>query len=210
MKGKISPLFFALILAAGCSSLLTSSTPPQNYYQIEYDPSKVACAKSFGRAVKVWDFSTSSPYNRPEMVVFEADRRVLYSSAHQWVARPGTLVAESLLRDLDLGSLFPQAVGADSPVVAPLELSGRVLVFGWEKRGPQFKAVFQVEVTLTDTEDGGKLLFRRDYRFESKPFNENSASQFAQAMSGLIKDFSTNFRLDLCATLTGSHGDRRP
>ena len=204
MKRAFCVLLFSLILGAGCSSLLISSASPPTYYQIEYAPSEAKCSKTFGGAVKVWDFSTSSPYDRPEMVVLEGGRQVLYSDAHQWVSRPGTMVAQSLIRDLDLDSLFPQAVGANSPVVAPLELSGRVLVFGWEKRGDQFKAVFQAEVSLTEAGGSGKILFKESYRFESKPLKSNTPSEFARAMSGLVKGFSTSLRRALCSTLTGS------
>jgi ABC-type uncharacterized transport system auxiliary subunit len=206
MKQAFCSLVFTLILGLGCSSILTSSSAPPAYYQIQYAPSSVGCSKTFGRSVRVWDFSNSSPYNRNEMVVLEGERQVLYSNADQWIAKPGTMIGQSLIRDLDSSPLFPHAVGPDSPVFAPLELSGRVLVFCWQKKGAEFKAVFQVEVILTEARGSAKILFKQNYKYESKPFEKNDPSEFALAMSGLINDFSKNLRRDLCSTLTEPFG----
>ena len=204
MKRACCALAFSLILGAGCSSLLMSTTSPPTYYQIEYTPSGGMCSKTFGEAVKVWDFSTATPYDRDDMVVLEGERQVLYSSGQQWVARPGTMIAQSLIRDLDFDPLFLQAIGPNSPVVAPLELSGRVLVFAWEKTGVEYRAVFQVEVSLMESRGPGEILFSRDYRFESDTTKNNTPSAFARAMSVLANDFSKNLRRDLCSKVTES------
>jgi ABC-type uncharacterized transport system auxiliary subunit len=198
MTRKLGLVLTATVFLTACSSLLLSTTAPPVYYQLQYAPEEVECARGFDQGVRVWDFSTAHPFDRTDMVVVKGRGEVLYSSSYQWVANPGTMVAQDLLRDLTLGALFPQVVSGESPLTVPLELTGRVFVFGWEKSGPQARAVLQVEVSLTDT-TAQKVLFRRTYTLESQPFKEDTSSEFARAMDGLAGEFSGRLRRDLCS-----------
>jgi len=182
---------------AGCSSIFPRSAPPV-YYQLEYPPPVVHCRQAFTKGLRVWQFTSSSPYRRTEMVVLKPDGKVLFSSAFQWVANPGTMVAESLQHDLTAGRLFPQVVSANDPAAAPLELSGRVFVFAWERAGTVSRAALQVEVSLVDTEEPRQVVFRREYDLCSQPFADNSSHAFARAMSELMREFSARFQQDLC------------
>jgi ABC-type uncharacterized transport system auxiliary subunit len=193
-----------LSFTAGCSSLLVSSSAPPVYYQLEYAPAETDCAREFHEGVRVWEFTTSSPFNRPQMVVIEKEGEVLYSSAYQWVANPGTMVAQCLLRDLNRGALFAQAVSPDSPVSVPLELTGHIFVFAWDKNESEVRAELQVQVTLVRSAKPGKILFRQNYSLKSEPFVKNTAADFAQAMSRLVDDFSKRLRRDLCDNLAGN------
>jgi hypothetical protein len=116
-------------------------------------------------------------------------------------------VAESLQHDLTSSRLFPQVVSANDPAAAPLELSGRVFVFAWERAGTVSRAALQVEVSLVDTEEPRQVVFRREYDLRSQPLTENSSSAFARAMSGLMRDFSARLQQDLCMT-TSSHSSK--
>jgi ABC-type uncharacterized transport system auxiliary subunit len=188
----------------GCVSFHLPSAAPPVYYQLDYQPVAVHCSQIFKKGVRVWKFATSSPYGRTEMVVQKPQGKVLFSSAFQWVASPGTLLADSLLRDLSLSRLFPQAVSANDPAHAPLELSGHIFVFAWERYGTSSRAVLQVEVSLVDTESPRRVIFRREYDLRSEPFVEDTSAAFAQAMSSLVAEFSTKFQQDLCGSLVTS------
>jgi ABC-type uncharacterized transport system auxiliary subunit len=194
-------LGLAALWAAGCGGALFPKAKPPVYYQLDYQPAPVHCRQAFPKGVRVWKFTDSSPYRRTEMVVLEPQGKVAFSSAFQWVANPGTLVADSLQRDLTLSRLFPQVVSANDPAAAPLELSGHVFVFAWERAGAVSRAALQVEVSLIDTEAPRRVLFRRGYDLTSPPLGEDSSSAFASAMSEVMRQFSEKFRQDLCTAI---------
>jgi ABC-type uncharacterized transport system auxiliary subunit len=200
-------LMVVLSFSAACSSLLVSSTAPPTYYRLEYTPSKVDCSREYHEGVRIWDFTTSSPFNRPEMVVIKKSEEVLYSSSYQWVAMPGSMVAQCLLRDLNYSSLFTQVVSPDSPVTVPLEMTGHIFVFAWDRKESDVRAELQAQVTLTNRANSDKILFRKNYRLNSDPFKKNTAADFARVMSGLVYDFSQKLQRDLCDNLVAGKQD---
>ena len=189
---------------AGCVSFHLPSAAPPVYYQLDYQPPGVHCPRAFNKGVRVWKFTTSSPYDRTEMVVLKPEGQVMFSSAFQWVASPGTLVSESLLRDLAQTKLFPRVVGANDPANTPLELSGHVFVFGWERSGATSRAVLQVSLSLVDTTAPRRVILRREYSLRSEAWGDDSSAAFARAMSGLVAQFSADFQHDLCNCLSNS------
>jgi ABC-type uncharacterized transport system auxiliary subunit len=192
-------------LLAGCASLIFPTGKAPVYYQLDYRSPTMRCSRAFPQGVRVWKFATSSPYDRTEMVVLQPDGQVRFSGGFQWVAKPGTLVAESLQRDLTCSSLFPQVVSPDNPTVVPLELTGHVFVYAWERGGLASWAVLSVEVSLINSRTPRKVIFRREYSLKSGPFVEDTSAAFARAMSALVREFSERFQRDLCATRTTSH-----
>ena len=191
-------LMLTLIPVAGCSSLLLPKSPPPVYYRLEYKSVGVKCAKSFTGGLRVWDFITSSPFDQSDMVVIDHGQQVSFSGSFQWITSPGTMVAESLLRDLNEGSLFPQVVSGDSPIEVPLALTGHVFTFAWMRQGSTARAMLQVEVSLSATGPTNRLIFRRIYELISVPFTEDTAAAFARAMSGIVSQFSQQLQRDLC------------
>lgn len=189
------------VVLLGCVSFSLPKAAAPVYYQLDYQHAPVHCSRSFQKGVRVWKFSSSSPYGRTEMAVLNPDGNVEFSQAFQWVAGPGTLVSESLLKDLTLSSLFPQVVSANDPTNVPLELSGHVFVFAWERTGSVSRAALQVEVSLIDSDAPRQVIFRRSYDLTSGPFVGNTSAAFATAMSGLVQEFSRKFQQDLCAAL---------
>jgi ABC-type uncharacterized transport system auxiliary subunit len=197
----------AAILLPGCSSLIVSSTPPPVYYQLDYAPPEVSCGMSFREGVRVRQFTASSPFDRAAMVVTKPKGEVLYSNAFQWVSPPGTLVAESLLRDLNQGDLFPQAVSGADTTVVPLELTGHVFAFAWQRTGSAAYPVLKAEVSLTGGQPTGRVVFRKNYRLQGKALGSDDAEAFAGGMSALVRDFSERLQQDLCNSLGEIRGD---
>jgi ABC-type uncharacterized transport system auxiliary subunit len=132
------------------------------------------------------------------MTVLEPGSEVAFSGANRWVSPPGTLIAESLIRDLTLDETFPQVVSDESPVTVPYEITGRVFEFGWRKEKASGKAVLKAEVCLVRRTGTPEVILRRVYEVESEPFGENSAASFASAMSEAVGRFSRDVRLSLC------------
>ena len=201
--GRIWPLFWVgLFCLTGCISFHLPKAAAPIYYQLDYRPTTPHCRQAFKKALRVWSFTSSSPYKGTQMVVQKPQGQVSYSSAFQWVAAPGILVSQSLLRDLNRSRLFPQVLSANNAGQAPLELSGHVFLFAWERTGAASRAALQVEVSLVDTAKPKRVIFRKEYDLRSQPFVEDSSSAFARAMSMLMAQFSEKFQQDLCHSLS--------
>lgn len=192
-------LSLALLLPAGCSSLITSKVPAPVYYQPEYKATPVPCKVSFNQGLRVWKFSTASPYDQTDMVVTLPQGKAQFSGTYQWVASPGSMVAQDLARDLSAGDLFPLVVIGNNPIEVPLELTGRVYRFAWMKKGKTARAELEVEMSLVDS-DAHEVLFHQIYNFQGASFatGADDSAQFAKAMGALIGRLSEQFRRDLC------------
>lgn len=189
----------AAIVVTGCASILPKA-PPQTFYDVEYHPEPLDCAEAYPAPVEVWNFTAVAPYDRPEMVVTDGGE-VSFSRGHQWVDRPGVLVAQRLTRDLGADRLFPLAVSPRDPEGAPLELSGTLYRFDWQREGKSARAVVQADVVLRRTRGHPEVLLHRRYEASSEPQEAaDDAAAFARAMSGVVARLSTRVRRDLCAT----------
>jgi ABC-type uncharacterized transport system auxiliary subunit len=196
-------LWLLLPLLMGCVSFHIPTSAPPVYYQLDYEPPRVHCSGAFNQGLRVWRFTSSSPYGRSDMIVLEPNGQTQFSSSFQWVATPGTLVADSLMRDLSRSRLFPQVVSANDPATVPLELSGHVFVFALERHGKICRAALQVEMSLVDLGKPRRVILRREYDLRSPPFIENTSAVFAQAMGSLMRECSEKFQRDLCAARSG-------
>ena len=193
----LSPLL--ILLLSGCSSLLTTRLAAPVYYQLDYAPAPVACGHSFADGVRVMDFTTATPFDRPEMVATGRGGKVRYSSGFQWVDTPGRMLAEDLERDLSAGSLFPLVAGGNTSLNLPLELTGRVFRFAWLKQGEDFRAELRVEVRLLATGPPLRVLFHRTYELKGPVRRKGGSALFAAGMSALTGRLSEQLRRDLCA-----------
>ena len=196
--------FLGLLLPGlmGCVSFHLPTSAPPVYYQLDYQSPSVHCPCPFAEGLRVWKFTSSSPYGRTDMVVLKPDGQIQFSSTFQWIAPPGTMVAEKLLRDLTMNRLFPQVVSSNDPATVPLELSGHVFLFASERSGAISRAALHVEVSLIDNTKPRKVILHREYDLRSAPFMENTSAAFARAMSTVMRELSERFQRDLCSTLT--------
>lgn len=200
MTARISRLFVLGAAAAltACSSLLVKSTPAPVYYQLHYEPLAVSCSKHFSKGIRIANFVTSTPYNRTDMVVVEKGQQVNFSDRYQWVAAPGTLLADALVRDLSGSKLFPQVVSSASGIDLPYELTGNIFTFAWEKRDSAYRAVLDIEISVIEASGHRRVILGKKYHFQSVPVAQNSSENFASAMSSVVRDFSQALLEDLC------------
>ena len=201
--GRLPLLFLLLLPLSGCSSLLTTRLPAPVYYQLDYTPAPLACPQSFSGGLRVSDFATAIPFDRPEMVAIRPAGEVRFSIAFQWIDTPGRMLAGTIERDLSAGTLFPAVFGAGAPVSVPLELTGRVMRFGWLQQGGNSRGVLQVEVSLIAAGASPRVLFHSGYDLQGPPQGQNRPALFAESMSGLAGRFSQQLRRDLCAAAGG-------
>ncbi len=189
----------SVILLASCMGSLGSSAPPR-YFEVDYSPHTPPCAGSAATgSVRVWPFSASPPFDREEMIVLDSSHRVRLSPQYRWITNPGAMTADRLLRDLAKSSLFTGAVNSQSPFDTDLELGGHVFRFAWEEKDGSSRAVLDVEVSLWRDKLEPDILFRRQYHFASRPFEEGSPEGLAEAMGDLMRQLSSQVMEDLCA-----------
>jgi len=194
-------LWLLLPLLAGCVSFHLPTSAPPVYYQLDYESPRVPCPGACNEGLRVWKFTSSSPYGRTDMIVVKPDGQIQSSSNFQWIASPGTMVAEKLLRDLTQNRMFPLVVSANDPTTVPLELTGHIFLFALERYGAISRAALQVEVSLIDNRKPRRVILHRQYNFRSSPFSSQNSAAFARAMSDLMREFSEKFQRDLCSTL---------
>jgi ABC-type uncharacterized transport system auxiliary subunit len=192
-------LILAYLSLTGCSSLIFPSSSPPVYYQLDTGPTTVHCPKPFHESIRLWKFGAASPYDRREMIVVRNGREVSISRDFQWVAAPSAMLGDILYRDLSMGGLFTQVVTANDPVNVPLDMTGRILVFAWEREGDTSRAVLQFQVSVTGKVAGSGALFHKNYLLKSEPVRgEGSSQDFTRAMSKLVGEASMRLRSDLC------------
>lgn len=191
----LAALLAAVLLAGGCAGSLISEERAPVDYRIDYASPHVAVSAGFNRGLRVWRFSAARPYDGRNMVVLSGDGQASSSSRFRWIAPPGSLLADRLARDLEAGGLFPHVVAAAAPDPAPLELSGHVDTFAWQQQRDKGRAVLELRLTLSDA--GKKVLFQKRYHLESEPADAYSPGAFAAAMSGLVREASGRLQRDL-------------
>ena len=194
---------FLLFGPTACMGSLSTKHPP-DYYGLDYPVQAADCGRNEQGGLRVWSFTASAPFNRAEMVITDPSRQVRYSAKHQWVAPPGEMIADVLLRDLSRNSMFSKTVSAGDPFIAQNEMSGHIFRFGWEELNSQGRAILEVEVSLWREKPKRAVLFRKHYRLESEPLAELSPEAFARTMSGLVQRLSMQFQQDICTIPSGS------
>ena len=188
-----------VLLIVGCSSMLFKKTPAPLYYQLTYTAKPVSCSASFHKGLRIWDFNGDNPYDQSQMVVEESDGKTLYSTEFQWVAEPGKLVAQSLLRDMSTSAIFPRVAGESEAGTYDMNLTGRVFQFVLKRSGESDRAVLQVTVSLSEKGTTPRVLLRKTYTLKSRALTNDDSAAFADAMSELMSEFSDHLREDLCA-----------
>jgi ABC-type uncharacterized transport system auxiliary subunit len=198
-----------VLLASGCSSVI-SKPAPSSLYLLHYAPQMLECHQGTAQTVRVWPLEAAAPYDQEAMVVLSNATKVEYSAQHRWVAQPGQLVANWLIRDLSQDRLFAEVLGFSEPVTAHWGLGGRLFAFAWKRLGDRSQAILDLEMTLMENPPGlqRNILFRKHYQLASEPTSNSSAEGFAQAMSALAREFSAQLRNDLCAVLAGNQSSK--
>ncbi len=185
-----------MFIFSGCGAFSVSHPP--EYYQIDYPFQPLECAKPFSGAVRVWSFSATAPFDREQMIVVTPSQSVRCSSNYHWVATPGNMLADKLIRDLALGIVFEDTVPVGNPIPPTYMISGQIYKFALEENGPSPCATLNVEVSLWQENPVRKVLFRKNFHYKSAPLTGPDPKIFASAMSKLVAQLSLDLRSDLC------------
>jgi ABC-type uncharacterized transport system auxiliary subunit len=197
--GALAWLLAALAMVTGCAGMFARPAP-SSLFQLEYTPRPGACRTSFPASVRVWPLEASSPYDQEAMVVLSDAARVRYSSQYSWVAQPGKLVADWLLRDLSQSQLFPSVMTSGESFPSSYDLGGRLFAFSWQRRGDRWEAVLDAEITLVENRSGQprQVVLRKPYRLVSEPVPEHDPEAFSRTMSAVVGELSSKLQNELC------------
>ncbi len=204
MNYRSAGLLAALLLGLTACLSFTSSSPPPSYFQLSYALDPIGGGRLFDDTLRVWDLKELSPYDRQEMVVVDTPVKVDFSRRNRWVARPGHMVAQMLIRDLSRSSMFARLVTPLDPNPAPFQLGGHLFEFAREGAGSSCHAVIDAEIVFWRESPKRKVLLHKHYHFESPGESGDNPDLFAAGMSDAMRRFSSRLRDDIRATRTDS------
>ncbi len=196
----IAGVIFMVGTLGACGTLFEKPAPSA-FYQLAFSPQSVACASSLPASVRVSSLDAVPPYDQESMVVLANGGRVRYSSQYLWVAQPGKMVADWLVRDLSRTQVFPSVMVSGETVADRYDLGGRLFAFAWQSEHDRWQAVLDAEITLVANPPGQsrQILLRKAYRMVSEPVAEHGPEAFVQGMSKVMGQFSAALQRDLCA-----------
>jgi len=202
---RSSLIILAAVMTWGCAGSIIPKSPPMYYHQLNYSYHNVAphCSTFQNKIIKVWEFHAISPFDSTEMVVESNNTQVLVSKSHQWIDRPGVLLAEWLRKDIDRDGMFSGAyetIEAGGNLIG-MELSGVVERWSWVKTEKGYIASMEVTLTVWQRQPTASILFKKHYKLESQPSSINDPEAFAKAMTELVAKLSHRFRKELYETL---------
>ncbi|MHC1729888.1 MAG: hypothetical protein AB9866_28460 [Syntrophobacteraceae bacterium] len=138
------------------------------------------------------------------MIAIAPKQKVRFSSTYKWVSPPGNMVADKLMRDLSLGTVFEDAVPVGNPMPAGYELSGQIYRFALEENGSPPRTVLDLEVSLWREKPVRIVLFRKHFHYQSASLRESDPNKFSKAISSLVSRLSTDLRNALCDLIPDS------
>ncbi len=197
---KLWVLILGTLVLSGCSGLFSKSVAP-DYYQIDYPFQSSPCAEPFPGAVRIWPFSAPAPFDSEQMIMISPTLQVRSSSHYKWVDPAGNMIADNLMRDLSLGTVFEDTVPVGNPMPAAYQISGQIYRFALEENGPSRHALLDLEISLWQEKPARTVLFRKHFHYRSPPLSATGPEEFAAAMAGLVSQLSTDLRNDLCAII---------
>ncbi|MGA7829143.1 MAG: hypothetical protein WCA04_15905 [Geobacteraceae bacterium] len=199
MKSAAILALFAVLMLPGCSSLVFPTSSPPVYYGLDYLPEANPCGKHLEQGLRIWSFGAASPYDRREMIVKEDGGKISFSRDFQWVAPPGILLSDCLLRDIREHGPFLPVVSDHDPVPVSFDMTGRILTFAWERSENVSRAVLDLEVSVTPGQSSQGASFFQRYTLRSAPVEgEGTSEDFARAMGLLTSQASRKIGQDLC------------
>lgn len=189
---------FSGVILAGCAGALLPKSPPMQYHQLDYAYKKVdvPCRALSNRIIKVWPFHATSPFDSSEMVVEDGKLNVMLSRTHQWIDKPGALIAEWIRKDIDRDGVFAGAFETiEVSREVGMELSGVVEKWSLVKSADSYSAKMAVTITVWQKQPRPEIIFKKHFALEEPVHGSTRDPEaFAQAMSKLASRISEDLR----------------
>lgn len=199
-----SLLILATFLFAGCIDRGKPSPMIENY-SFEYPSPTFAGLPPLNLTVKVERFSVAKAYNTLSMVFRPEPYKLDAYGSHRWIANPGDMVSDYLLRDLRNSGLFQAVFSFRDYEDARFVIQGGVEEFLEADDGERGNAVLSLSVTLTDTSHPSfpnRLVYQKKYSF-SEPLADRTPAGLAGSMSKVMAKASVRIIQDVYQAVGG-------
>ncbi len=197
---RATPVLFLLVsvMTAGCG-VGGNRTQVVKQYLLEYPPPVVEGLVQKEETIKVYRFSVAQAFNMSSMIYREGPFEFQTDPYNSWMANPGQMVSDYLVRDLRKGGLFRAVFSYNDIEDTRYTLGGVIEEFVGlgDKEGA--KAGLAANVTFLDTAQKQLpqcVIFQRQYQFV-EPLTKKDPAGFAEAMSRAMERFSRQLITDL-------------
>ena len=197
-------IFLALSLSLGACGMPSREIPRFYYYTVDYGHNAVevkGCAKA---TVKVKTVRSPSPYDTTRMVYRTNPYQFEPSIYHLWVARPGDMLADLLVRYLTQSGSFSHVYGPYDTQNSDYELELFLEEFDCRTYGSRPLAVIKMTAILDQSAggmSGEATVMKKTYSSELSCSSTN-AKDVAFAMSAGIKDIFSRLIQDVCKAIS--------
>lgn len=198
------PLMAIILLCAGCLERGKPS-PMIEHYSFEYASPAFTGLSPLNQTVKVERFSVAKAYNTISMVFRPEPYKLDAYGSHRWIANPGDMVSDYLLRDLRNSGLFQAVFSFRDYEDARFVIQGGVEEFLETDVGEQRNAVLTITVTLTDASYPSfpnRLVSQKKYSF-SEPIADRTPAGLAGSMSRGMEKASARIIQDVYRAVGG-------
>ena len=192
-----SALVGVALLLFGCSAI--EQQPPPRQYFPEYSASIPRSLSAVDATIRVEPFCAARTYDTTDMIYrpkpFQRDAYV-YS---RWSARPGSMIADSIVRDLVASGLFKAVFTSCDVERADYILRGNVEEFLETYGDEGSAAILTVFATLENAEiknSAGAVVFQKKYSLRA-PVRGKNAEGFASGMGAAMEQFSNLLIADI-------------
>jgi ABC-type uncharacterized transport system auxiliary subunit len=141
------------LIGGGCFG----STPQPVNYSLEPPATRPLESRPQPTTLLVHRFDAALAVDRVELVYRPKGHELRYYALHRWVARPGRMVGEAIVRHLDEAHLFSTVTSRQTEGRADFELRGVVLAMEELSDGP-WQARLAIRMTMSEI-DTGKVVW---------------------------------------------------
>lgn len=191
-------LSFAML--CGCMGSFIPKSPPFQYHQLDYSYQKIdaPCKNLSSRILKIWPFHATTPFDGLEMVVEENKINLALSRTHQWIDKPGALLAEWIRKDIDRDGMFAGAFESiEISEETGMELGGVVERWSLVRADGSYSAKMETTITVWQKKPTRAIIFKKHYALEEPVGLFKDPDAFVRAMSRLATKISEDFRREL-------------
>lgn len=201
-SGWICFIVLIVFIVPGCIKLARPAATIERHI-FEYSPPALSDLSPLNRMVKVERFSVARAYNSLDIVYRPEPNTLDTYAGNRWIANPGDMVSDFLLRDLRSSKIFRAVFSYRDLEDARYVIEGSIEEILERDEAKSRSAVLTVNVTLLDLSRTGmenRVLFQKEYRI-SEPLKTPSPSGLAQAMSLAMARLSETVIRDIHETV---------
>jgi ABC-type uncharacterized transport system auxiliary subunit len=181
----------------GCTAGGKRSYETQNYL-LDYSPPALEKLTKLDSTIRFNRFTIAAAYNNQNMIFRTDNYSVDFFSYNRWAVNPADMVADILLRDMQVSGLFHAALSRYSVEETNFLLEGGVGEFFLRVEQNRKLAVICLEITLKDSrrrETNKRIIFQKKYCHEEL-LAEQTPRGYCQAMSQSLKNISSQIITD--------------